>query len=405
MKERIRFISEWEEGHWSMTELCRRAGVERKTGYKWLKRYQQGGWEALQDQSRAPRHHPNQVIPEVEEEIVQARQSYPHWGPRKLKVWLEREVPEVEWPAASTIGAILGRHGLTVRRKPRKKAPPMSQPLAHAVQPNDVWCTDFKGWFRCGDGARCDPLTISDACSRYLLRCQAVAAANELYVRPLFEATFRENGLPGAIRNDNGAPFASVGIGGLSPLAVWFIKLGIRPERIEPGQPQQNGRHERMHLTLKQETAQPPAANLRAQQRAFDQFRQVYNHERPHEALAWQTPADRYHVSARTYPGRLAEVAYPPEYEVRRVGACGTFRWRSEKVFVGRALSGEPIGLEPVDDGQWRVWFSFHELALFDEARLVIRQPRRQRSRRKHQGGRSGSDHSTPGGGGAANQE
>ena len=385
MEERARFIGEWKQGHWSMAELCRRAGIERKTGYKWVKRYQEGGFPALADQSRAPHHHPNEVSEQVEGKILHSRALYPHWGPIKLKAWLKGKSPEIDWPAESTIGEILKRHGLTVERKKRRKAPPSSQPLAHAVAPNDVWCADFKGWFRCGDQARCDPLTITDGASRYLLRCQLVAETKLKRVRPIFAATFREHGLPRAIRTDNGTPFASVGIGGLSELSVWWIKLGIQPDRIRPGKPQENGRHERMHLTLKQETAQPPAANLRAQQRAFDRFRWVYNEERPHEGLELKTPAECYWSSGREYPSRLPEVEYPADYLIRRVGPCGTFRWRRrQKLFLGKALQGEPVGLEPIGDGIWRLWFSFCPLGVFDETKMVIQQPRRRRQRRRN---------------------
>ena len=379
MKERVRFISEWEEGQWSMAELCRRAGIGRKTGYKWLKRYQEGGIEALSDQSRAPHHHPNEIGKEVIEEILRMRASYPYWGPVKLKRRLERQSPKLAWPAVSTIGEILKRHGLTVERKKRRKAPPASQPLAHAGAPNDVWCGDFKGWFRCRDHVRCDPLTITDGASRYLLRCQAVAEPNHDCVRPLFAATFRENGLPRAMRTDNGPPFASTGVGGLSELSLWWIKLGIQPDRIDPGKPQQNGRHERMHLTLQQETAQPPAANLRAQQRAFDRFRRIYNEERPHEALDLNTPAECYQVSAREYPSRIPEVVYPSDYLIRWVGPCGTFRWRNQKIFLGKVLRGEPVGFEPIDDGIWQLWFSFCPLAVFHEKKMIVQRPKRRR--------------------------
>ena len=273
VNERLQFIEECKSQEWSMAEVCRRFEISRKTGYKWLGRYESGGINALQDGSHAPHHNPRQVLDEVEDAVVEARGKHPHWGPVKLRAWLDRTAPEIEWPAPSTIGEILHRHGLAVARKKRPRATPNSEPLKHAQGPNLVWCADFKGWFRCQDGSRCDPLTITDAYSRFLLRCQAAKHPDGWYTQPLFEATFREHGLPERIRIDNGAPFASVGIGGLSELSVWWIKLGIRPERIEPGKPGQNGRHERMHRTLKQETAQPPRANLREQQKAFQQGR------------------------------------------------------------------------------------------------------------------------------------
>jgi len=382
--ERLQFIEECKSQEWSMAEVCRRFEISRKTGYKWLGRYESGGIDALKDGSHAPHHNPRQVLEKVEDAIVEARGKHPHWGPVKLRSWLDRTAPDTQWPAPSTIGEIVQRHGLAVPQKRRPKATPNSEPLKHAQGPNLVWCADFKGWFRCQDGSRCDPLTITDAYSRFLLRCQAARHPDVGHTKPLFEATFREHGLPERIRIDNGAPFASVGIGGLSELSVWWIKLGIRPERIEPGKPGQNGRHERMHRTLKQETARPPRANLREQQKAFDEFRQEYNEERPHEALKGETPGECYEDSPRPYRSRLRPVAYPSDFEVRLVSKGGQIRWNRALVFVGRALRGEPIGLEPMEDGKWRVWFSFYELGEFDEGKLVIRaKPRNAKTSKK----------------------
>ena len=372
MEERFKFVQEHKADDWSFAELCRRYGVSRKTGYKWLERYELNGLEGLQDQSRAPDHHRNEVVKEVAEEVLDLRRQHPHWGPAKLRARLQREAPEIVWPAASTIGEMLKRAGLSVPRKRRRKATPSQSPLRHAQGANQVWSADFKGWFRCGDGSRCDPLTISDGFSRYLLRCQAVERMNTGSVRGVMEAAFREYGLPEAMRTDNGEPFAGVGLAGLSALSVWWIKLGIRPERIPPGKPQHNGRHERMHRSLKQATARPPAADLRAQQRAFDQFRQEYNEERPHAALQMKTPAEFYIASSRSYPSRLAEPNYPDDWEVRRVRQCGTMRWWSASIFVGKSLVGEPLGLEPADDGRWRVWFFDYPLGSFDERKGSI---------------------------------
>ena len=377
--ERWQFIEECKCQEWSMAEVCRRFEISRKTGYKWLGRYESGGMEALQDGSHAPHENPRRVVEEVEEAIVKARGKHPHWGPVKLRAWLERTEPERQWPAPSTMGEILHRHGLAVPRKKRAKAAPNSEPLKHAAGANVVWCADYKGWFRCQDGSRCDPLTITDAYSRFLLRCQVARHPDQWYTKPLFEATFREYGLPERIRIDNGAPFATVGIGGLSELSVWWIKLGIRPERIEPGKPAQNGRHERMHRTLKQETAEPPRANLREQQKAFDEFRKEYNEERPHESLKGKTPGEWYQASVRPYRSRIHEVEYPVGFEVRRISGGGQMRWKCGYVFVGRALRGERIGLEPIEEGRWRVWFSFYELGELDETRLIIGAKRQQR--------------------------
>jgi putative transposase len=373
VEERLRFVQECQSQEWSLAEVCRRFGISRITGYKWLERYEEGGVNALQDRSRAPHNHPNQVLDELEEAILSARGAHPHWGPVKLRSWLVRTEPQVPWPAISTMGEILRRHGLTVPRKKRQRATPSSQPLQHAQGPNSVWCADYKGWFRCQDGSRCDPLTITDAFSRFLLKCQAAKHADFWHTQPLFEAAFREYGLPDRIRVDNGSPFASTGIGGLSELSVWWVRLGIHPERIQPGKPAQNGRHERMHRTMKQETADPPRRDLRDQQRAFDEFRQQYNQQRPHQALHGKTPADLYQCSNRPFPSRLEPVIYPPEFEIRFVSNGGHLRWNSAKVFVGHALEGQPIGLEPLEQGRWRVWFSFCELGEMEEANLLIR--------------------------------
>jgi putative transposase len=294
------------------------------------------------------------------------------WGPRKLKWVLERDQPGPNWPAASTIGGLLKREGLVVARKPRRRTAPYREPLAHADGPNRVWCADFKGWFRTGDGERIDPLTISDAHSRYLLRCQAVEKTNAERARGIFEAAFREYGMPESIRTDNGAPFASQAVAGLSRLAVWWMKLGIVPERIEAGHPEQNGRHERLHRTLKQETAEPAAANRRAQQRAFDRFRQEYNQQRPHQALGMQTPATRYEPSPRAYPARVPEPEYPTTMLVRSVHHQGQIRWKKHEVFLSEVLWGERIGLLPVNEHRFNIYFAQFPIAQFDSRKLRV---------------------------------
>jgi transposase InsO family protein len=372
MEERMRFVLEHERGLYSMTELCEIYDIARETGYYWLRRYQQGGLEALQDRGRAPERHPNQTPERMEEAVLQLRRAHMSWGPRKLKRVLERETPQNSWPAASTIGSMLAREGLVVRRKKRRRAPPYTEPFASADAANRVWCADFKGWFRTQDGARVDPLTISDAYSRYLLRCQQVAKTNGEQARAIFEAAFREYGLPEAIRTDNGAPFASRAIAGLSRLSVWWMKLGIVPERIAAGHPEQNGRHERMHRTLQQETASPPGANLRAQQRAFQRFRREFNDERPHEALGMQTPGSVYTRSLRSYPARLPEPEYGSAMGVRRVGLRGNFSWKGQFVFISETLLGEPIGLLPQDERIYTVYFAAFPIARFDGHRRVI---------------------------------
>jgi putative transposase len=381
-EERFRFIEDWKSGDWNISELCRYYEITRATGYKWVDRYESGGLEALGDQSRAPRHHPNAVGRHIEDLVIGLREKHPTWGAAKIRRKLEPESGAGGRPAESTVGAILKRYGLTVPRKRRPKARPSSEPLAHAGESNAVWCVDYKGWFRTGDGIRIDPLTVTDAYSRYLFRCQGLGAADYAHSKPVLEAAFREYGLPARLRTDNGAPFGSNGESGLTALSVWWIKLGIVPERIRPGKPQENGRHERMHRTLKQETASPPAGNRRAQQERFDRFRKEYNEERPHEALGLKTPADYYRHSSRIYPERLRAVEYPSEWIVRRVSPGGQMRWGGKYVFVAHALSGEPVGLEQIDDRQWRMWFSFYEIGTLNTEKLTVRRPEGAKSRK-----------------------
>jgi putative transposase len=304
--------------------------------------------------------------------VLELKERWPLWGPRKLQAKLAERHPDWEVPAASTIGDWLQREGLTRGRRRRRRCPPYTQPLAEAAAPNDVWSADFKGWFSTGDGRRCDPLTVSDAFSRYLLACQAVRRADHAHVGPVFEALFCEFGLPRAIRTDNGPPFATVGAGGLSQLSVWWLKLGIKPERIEPGKPQQNGRHERMHGTLGEATATPPAATIPAQQRRFNRFRREFNQERPHEALAQKPPAAFYVASPRRYPCRLREPAYSADQAVRRVRTNGEIKWRGEFIFISEALGGEPVGIAETACGDWRVCFADVELGFIDRRTLKI---------------------------------
>lgn len=367
MEEKLRFVFEYERDEPTMTELCRRYGIARETGYVWLRRYRQSGIAGLKERDRAAERHPNQTPAEIEQMVLELRQAHMRWGPRKLKRILERDEPGRRWPAASTMGELLKREGLVVARKKRRKTAPYTEPLAHADGPNRVWCADFKGWFRTANGERIDPLTISDAHSRYLLRCQAVEKTDTARVQAIFEAAFREYGLPQAIRTDNGTPFASTAIAGLSRLAVWWIKLGIVPERIEAGHPEQNGRHERMHRTLKQEVAMPPAPDRRAQQRALESFRKEYNEVRPHEALQMQTPASVYALSSREYPRQIQEPEYPSTMLVRSVHAHGHFRWKNRHdVFLSEVLWGEHVGLLPTDERWYTIYFAHVPVARFD---------------------------------------
>ena len=372
MEGRVRLVLEYERGEATMTELCRAYEVSRETGYYWLRRYRTGGVESLRDLGRAPARHPNQTVAEVEQRVLELRRAHMRWGPRKLKWVLERDGPEQRWPAASTMGAMLQREGLTIARRKRRRTEPYTQPFAAADAPNRVWCADFKGWFRTQDGERIDPFTLSDAHSRYLLRCQAVEKADHERVRAICEAAFREYGMPQAMRSDNGAPFASTAVGGLSRLAVWWMKLGIVPERIAPGHPEQNGRHERMHRTLKQETASPAAQHRRAQQKAFDRFRQEYNELRPHEALGMQTPAACYETSPREYPSRVPQPEYGSGLLVRRVQKHGQFYWKHQAVFLSEVLWGECIGLLADQEQSYLVLFGRFPIARFDSRRLTV---------------------------------
>jgi transposase InsO family protein len=366
VEQRRKFLREYETGEWTMTELCRTYEISRPTGYALWHRYGNEGEAGLEERSRAPERHPNQTAAAIAEQVLGLRRAHMRWGPRKLKAYRERKQPQENWPAASTMGEFLQREGLVVGRKARRKVPPYTQPFAAAQAPNQLWCADFKGWFRTGDGERMDPLTATDACSRYLLRCQAVEKTDTERVQAIFEAAFREYGMPAAIRTDNGAPFASRAVAGLSRLAVWWMKLGIVPERIAAGHPEQNGRHERMHRTMKEETAMPPQANRRAQQRTMDEFRREYNEERPHQALDMRTPSACYAPSPRPYPARVREPEYGGALAVRKVRECGVFTWKHENVFLSKTLSGERVGLLPIDERYYRVYFAAFPLARFD---------------------------------------
>lgn len=372
MKERIKFVLDYLEDELSMSELCREYGISRKTGYKIVCRYLEGGIEGLRDHSRAPNHHPNEVSEELAQAILLARRSHRTWGPKKLRVLLERQASGVRWPSASTMGEILSRHGLTVPRGRSRKTAVYNEPFVGCDYPNAVWSADFKGWFTTGDGTRCDPLTISDNYSRYLLRCQAVRRTDHDVVQPVFEAAFREYGLPVAIRTDNGPPFATTTVGGLSRLSIWWLKLGIVPERISPGHPEQNGRHERMHRTLKKETAMPPKHSWKSQQRSFDCFRREYNQERPHEAIDQRVPVDLYSPSNRPYPVILPETTYPDEMAVRSVKSQGDISWNGRHIYLSETLAGELVGFRQVTDRLWDIYFGPIKLAQLDTYHLRL---------------------------------
>jgi transposase InsO family protein len=371
VEQRSRFLKDYDTGEYTLAELSRVYEISRQTAYNLLERREQDGNElGVRDRSRTPQRHPNQTPAWQEQVILELRRRYPRWGPRKLLGRLQRDQGDIHWPVASTVGELLRREGLTIPPRKRRRTPPYMEPFVAAQEPNLVWCMDFKGHFRTGDGERIDPFTLSDAHSRYLLRCQAVERTNTEQVRSILEAAFREYGLPHAIRSDNGPPFATRAVAGLSRLSVYLMKLGIVPERIQPGHPEQNGRLERLHRTLKAETASPPAATRRAQQRAFDHFRREYNQERPHEALGQRTPESCYSVSLRVYPSRVPEPEYGRFMKVRRVQVRGQFKWKDQHVFLTESLAGEAVGLEQIDDRYFTIYFCTQPVARFDSYQL-----------------------------------
>lgn len=339
VEEQKELIRRWQVGGVSVAELARQFGVSRKTAHKRISRFKRLGWQGLGDLSRAPHSSPTRTSEAVRELIVAAKLKHRAWGPKKLLPWLAERNPDMQLPGVSSAGEILRRRGLVRPGRRVRRTPPWSEPFAHVRAPNDIWCIDFKGWFRTGDGTRCDPLTVSDAHTRYCLACRSLSHPGHAEVKRELERVFGQYGLPWVIRTDNGPPFASTGLGGLSRLAVWWVKLGIVPERIAPAHPEQNSRHERMHRTLKDDMARP-ARTLRAQQRAFDRFVQEYNQERPHEALGQRPPARAYALSSRAYPARVDEPAYPAHLAVRRVRSNGEIRWQGRKIFVSEALRG-----------------------------------------------------------------
>jgi transposase InsO family protein len=365
MDERMRFVIRLKDGE-SMASLCREFGISRKTGYKILDRYEQCGVEGLSDRARRPHHYANQLPAPVEAAIVAAKREKPHWGARKIHERLLRQLPsEVKVPACSTIHAILDRHGLVARAsRPRTRA--QGTPLSAGLNPNELWCTDYKGEFQLGNKRYCYPLTVTDYASRYLLLCEAMESNQEQPAFLAFERLFRERGLPRAIRSDNGVPFASPnGLFNLSKLSVWWLRLGISIERIRPGHPQQNGRHERMHLTLKREATRPAGANILQQQAKFDAFVEEFNRERPHEALHMKCPAEVYSTSVRPYHG-IPDPHYPFHDKTVVVTNCGRLCLYRKKINLSTSLAGQAVGIKEVDDGIWLVSFMNYDLGYID---------------------------------------
>jgi transposase InsO family protein len=375
MNERQLFIDAWLERDCDLAYLCRRFNISRKTGYKWIDRFRSEGQAGLVDRSRSRLTQSHRTSEAVVEKILDLKYRYPNWGPVTLESFLYRGDPDFPWPASSTIGEILKRHGLVKPRRKRHKVPPLTHPLAHATGPHEVWSADFKGQFTLGNGRACYPLTISDNYSRLLISCHGLYGPKLKPSMKVYERAFQEYGLPRRIRTDNGIPFAMVTLGGLTPLTVWLIKLGVIPERIEAGCPQQNGRHERMHRTLKAETASPPRGNMSAQQRAFNQFRKTYNEVRPHQSLGKGVcPIDKHQPSPRCYPDKLNEILYPDAFIQRKVKHGGYIKLHGHAFYITRQLVGEYVGLEAMGHDRWLLFFSELKLGIIDERlKRVIR--------------------------------
>jgi transposase InsO family protein len=370
--QRTQFIADYLRDVLSITELCEMYGVTRKTGYKWIDRYLHHGPAGLEERSRRPRRSPNQTPDEIVAALLEARRRHPTWGGKKLLALLHKRQPRWPLPGRSTACDILSRHGMVPLRRQRRRIGHPGKPTSQILAPNDVWSTDFKGQFRTGDGRYCYPLTVADGFSRYLLGCQALPSTAVAAAKPIFTRLFQEYGLPKRIRSDNGVPFATNTLARLSTLSAWWVRLGILPELIEPGHPEQNDRHERMHRTLKAETTRPAAGSLNAQQRRFNTFRQEFNHERPHEALDQATPAGCYVASPRPMPDRLPPLEYPDRFEVRYVSANGGIRWNSRWVNVSIVCVGEYVGLEEIVDGIWSVYFGPLRLGRLHERQMRI---------------------------------
>lgn len=383
MNERRRFIADYHRGLFPVTELCQQFGISRKTGYKWIDRFEAEGNTGLRDHPRRPHGCPHETPADVIEALLQARGRHPSWGAKKLLWLLTPRHPRWPWPARSTVANILKRHGLIPQARRRHRPGHPGRPKTPMTAPNEIWTADFKGHFLTRDGLYCYPLTVADGFSRYLLACQALLSPSHQGSRRVFRQLFQECGLPQIIRTDNGTPFASTALGRLSRLSVWWLRLGIYPELIEPAHPEQNGRHERMHRTLKAEATRPPSATSSAQQRRFNRFRQEFNAERPHEALGQRTPASVYQSSPRPFPRRVPEIEYPAHFEVRRVSRNGGIRWHSNWVNVSSVLAEEYLGLEEIDNNLWNVYFGPLNLGRFNERDLTIEDALGRKRRKK----------------------
>jgi len=381
MDSRTIFIAAWLRDEEAMSQLCIRHGISRKTGYKWVERYKAAGVASLTDRSSARHTLVRRIDAATVRLVLGLRQERPTWGPKKLLARLRQDHPEQAWPATSTLGDLLKREGLSQPRPRRPKDERRKPALIEASAPNLSWAADFKGWFRTGDGVRCEPFTVTDGYSRYILGCEVVPQVTFARVQPVLTRLFREYGLPRAIRTDNGNPFARRdGLGGLSQLSVWLLKLDVWPDFILPGRPDMNGRHERMHRVLHEDTASPPAASVSAQQQRFDTWRVDYNTYRPHEALGQRCPATLYQHSPRIFPETIAAWMYPADHQLRKVVGDGYVRWRERTLYLSGALRGETVALARRDDGHWAVRFRGFDLAVVDEESGELRRGRLRRA-------------------------
>lgn len=372
MDQRTQFIADYLREVLSVTELCDLYGISRKTAYKWIERYLRQGPAGLEERSRRPQLSPNRTPDEVTEALLEARRRHPSWGGEKLLTLVHKRHPRWDLPHRSTVCDILNRHGMVAKKRQRRRIGHPGKPTSLILAPNDLWSAHFKGQFKTGNGRYCYPLTVADSYSRYLLGCQGLNSTSVAEAKPVFTRLFREYGLPKRIRTDNGVPFATSTLARLSRLSAWWVRLGILPEFIEPGKPQQNGRHERVHRTLKDETTRPAAGSLPAQQRKFNVFREEFNHERPHEALDQQTPAACYRPSPRAMPEKIPPFVYPDRFEVRYVSGNGGIRWNRDWVNVSTACIGKHVGLEEIDNGVWNVYFGPLKLGRLNERHMRI---------------------------------
>ena len=366
MDQKIQLISDWRRTSYNKTELSRKYDISRKTVYKWLDRYKEQGIDGLKDRSREPKHCPGLTPDHIVNLIIAEKLKNRKRGPKKIRSQLQRQHPNISWPAPSTIGEWLKKKGLVRKRKKRLHVPPYTEPFKDCEMQNAVWSADYKGQFYTGDGRVCYPLTISDNYSRYLIKCHGLPGPSHHETKGIFEDAFQEYGMPDAIRVDNGTPFTGKGIGGLSRLSIWWIKLGIVPERIDKGCPQQNGRHERMHRTLKEEALDPVAVSMRDQQERFDIFRQDYNYHRPHEALQQDSPCRYYEKSSRSYVENPVSPDYELDYAVRHVRHNGEIKFKGSMYYLTQLLTGEPIGLKQVSNDEWNIYYSFYKLGTLD---------------------------------------